>query len=252
MNAKRRFVLSKDRQIIDTLNATRPPLYLPEDAPDDEKYLRERVFIGRLPALINKLIFRSDPDRSDWWSREFFSKEAYEIFNALIPVIRASHLNALDPGISIQHERSDELFRPKQSACAFTSLSLFADDVELLLRDLYGVGDIEALERVRSAVLQVVLALTNHLRKDLWQEHEDAIDFDFYGYPPCSDLKREAMAQANLMARVLEVFANPSAFSEYTLASAKHFSRRWDCLDPEFLRLLGRSSQGAEDDEIPF
>jgi hypothetical protein len=250
MNTKRRFVLSKDHQIIDTLNATRPPLYLPEDAPDDEKYLRERVFIGRLPALVNKLIFRSDPDRSDCWSREFVSKEAYEIFHALIPVIRASHLNALDPGISTQHERSDELSRLKQCAIPFTSLSLFADDVELLLRDLYGVGDIEALERVRSAVLQVVFALTKHVRRDLWQEHEDAIDFDFYRCPLCSDVKREIEAQANLMARVLEINANPTAFGEYTVASAKHFSERWDCSG--LLRLLGRSSQGAEDHRSPF
>jgi hypothetical protein len=246
MNSNRRFVLDEERRIIDTLNYAHGPVAsLPEGEPDDEKFLRETVFIARLPALIHKLFPRTEPARADWLGN------AHEIFVALIPVIEASQLSALNPGLSIQHGRSDKPVRSKQSICDFTSLELFADDVELLLRDLYTDGDIVALDRVRSAVLKVTFALTKHLRKDLWQEHLDAMELDwFYASPNSaisdSDFECAMVARASLMSRVHEVDADPSAFGEYTIEFAKHLGERWDCRsDLQFIRLWARPSQGT-------
>ena len=113
-----------------------------------------------------------------------------------------------------------------------TSLSLFFDDVELLLRDLYGDVDSEALHRVLLAVFRI-----DYVREDLHKEHRDAKYFDYMfgiGVPDgyCingSDWRRGMLAKSDLILRVCEVLANPSAFSEYTVEFAKLFNQDWVC-----------------------
>jgi hypothetical protein len=120
--------------------------------------------------------------------------------------------------------------------------------VELLLRDIYGDDDILALNLVQSALSGVASALTEFLRKDLWQEHADAMLLDWYYAPndegiTGSDFRSAMVALASLTSRVLEVDADPSAFGEYTVEFAKHVREHWDIRpDPEFLRVWARPS----------
>jgi hypothetical protein len=255
MNTKRRFVLDEERQIIDTLNPADLALSrlhrVHEDEPDDERYLRERVLNCRLDALIHKLIINQKPKQIDRLGREDepFNNDAYEISLVMFSLIPAL-LHVVDPGSSTQHARAENSVRTKERTRDLSSLSLFVDDIELLLRDLYGDVDIPTLDRIRPAVLSVVLGLTKYVRKDLWQEHEDAIAFDNslgigipdgYGISG-SDRRGGLAAQANLVPRIRDVESDPSAFSEYTVGFAKLFGERWDFnrLDPEDIRLSAR------------
>jgi hypothetical protein len=92
-------------------------------------------------------------------------------------------------------------------------------------------------------------------RDHLWKEHQDAVDEDYVmgiGVPEGCDIggtewRRGLRAQRNIDARILEVRANPSGFSEYTV---------------EFVNSLGEPRErqiGAEpedwsdeDDVVPF
>ena len=82
----------------------------------------------------------------------------------------------------------------------FTSLSLFRDDVERLLRDLYGDVESEALDRVLRAVFRIVQELTKYVRPDLWKEHSDAEDLDYIlgiGVPEGYGISAARMASWN-------------------------------------------------------
>jgi len=62
MSSNCRFVLNEERCIIDTLNSTNDPRYrLAKGGPEDQKDLRERLFMWRLRDLIEKLIVNPRP-----------------------------------------------------------------------------------------------------------------------------------------------------------------------------------------------
>ena len=129
-------------------------------------------------------------------------------------------------------------------------MSLFVDDVERLLRDLYGEADNKAIYRLRGTVCGIVRELTKHLRKDLWQEHNDAANIDYvngiglpegYGISG-SDHRKANRAARDLALRARAVRANPSGFSIYTVQFVKALE--------ENPRLLGAADQLAPD--YPF
>jgi hypothetical protein len=84
------------------------------------------------------------------------NEESFAICWAILLTIRASHLNTFDPALSVQHKFNGKLRRQKKHTQDFTSLALFRDDVECLLRDLYGDVESEALDSVVWAVLRIV------------------------------------------------------------------------------------------------
>ena len=55
---------------------------------------------------------------------------------AMLHVIRASHLDTFDPKLSVQYRFDGTLKRQTKGMQDLTSLSLFRNDVERLLRDL--------------------------------------------------------------------------------------------------------------------
>jgi hypothetical protein len=118
-----------------------------------------------------------------------------------------------------------------------TSLALFRDDVECLLRDLYGDVESEALDSVVRAVFRIVQEFTRYVRPDLWKEHEDAENLDYIfgigvvegGAIHSSDHGRGMAAKSSLIHRVCEVNAKLSTFSEYTIEFANLFAQQWDC-----------------------
>jgi hypothetical protein len=218
-----RFVVRNNR-LVDTLNLT-DDLLAWYESEREERLLRDRALELRLRKLVEKL-FGNNAQRSI----EFL----------IMQIIRASQLNAFDIEISIKHRfigGRSALKRKKNGNSAFTSLQLFIDDFECLLRDLYGDVESEAMERILLAVSAAVDAQSWHIAPELCKERADArtlddglgIGLSEYVCFSVSDLRGAFLAKPALMRRARDVLANPSAFSEYTVEFAKRFSECWDC-----------------------
>jgi hypothetical protein len=240
MSVNCRFALDEKRNVIDTVNvANSGKAYCHQGDPEDDKYLRERVLMIRLSGMIEKLIINVRPRQKSPWGEEYepFNEESHSIGRALLYTISASHLNTFDPTMSIQHKFDGKLRRQKKHTQDFTSLSLFRDEVECLLRDLYGDVESEALDNIVWAVFHIVEEFTKYVRPDLAKEHHDAENLDYIlgiGLPEGSAISgsefgRGMEAKHDLMLRVCEVRENPSAFSAYTGEFAARFSQAWVC-----------------------
>jgi hypothetical protein len=236
------FALDERRNIIDAVNvANSGKTYCSKGTPEDEKHLRERILMLHLDEMIDKLIINLSPMQRDALGQEYkpANEDSFAISWAILGMIRASHLNTFDPALSVQHKFDGKLRRPREHTQDFTSLALFRDDVECLLRDLYGDLESEALDSVVAAVFRIVQQFTRYVRSDLWKEHSDAEDLDYMfgiGMPDegmgisGSDWRRGMAAKRRLMHRACEVNAKLSTFSEYTIEFASLFAQRWDCI----------------------
>jgi len=218
-----RFVLNERNQVIDKLNPDNQPIdgHRFEGDPEDDINLRKAVLRDRLSALVGDL----PTERGLWW--------------ILVSTIYASHLNTFDPALSIQNRFDGTLKREKKGVQAFTSLSLFIDDVERLLRDLYGDIESEALESLRYAIYFIT---KKYLREDLLEEDGNVEDLDygvyhigvFEGYGVGTSLTLRGMgAGFDLQRRAREVLKNPSAFSKYTVEFANRFGERFKLPEEE-------------------
>jgi hypothetical protein len=224
MTTNHRFYVDADHHILDKLNPANNGKadwwFKHPDYPGNEQRFRESLLWRRLGELVPNLIINTEK----YFDREKdqqLHEERFSILYALMATITASHLNTLDIALSLQHKFGDELKREKSGWQDITSLSLFVDDVERLLRDLYGESDNQAIDRVRQAVFVIVRGFTEHLRRDLWQEHRDAVDIDNlddgYNCPGSSDYRAAIAATNDLARRARAVRANPTAFSKYTV-----------------------------------
>jgi hypothetical protein len=253
MGTNYRFSLNEERYVIDMLNpANTGKGYCHDGDPEDDMYLRERVLMVRLGEMLKALIIPTEPMKKDRFGNEYrpFNEEEHSIWRALLAAIHASHLNTLDAALSLQHKFGGKLKREKKGMQDFTSLSLFRDDVEHLLRDLYGDIETEALDSVLRAVFCIVEECTKYVRTDLWKEHTDAVDMDYmlgigvpdgYGISG-SDHRRGMAAKFDLIVRACEVGANPFAFSEYTVEFAKRFGEHW-MLPANYMEFLSLSDE---------
>jgi len=241
MSINCRFALDEKRYVIDLLNpANSGKGYCHKGDPEDDKYLRERVLMVRLGEMLDKLIINLRPMQKLPSGGEYkpHNEESFAIWWAMLDTIRASQLNTFDSALSIQHKFDGKLKRQKKHTQDFTSLALFRDDVECLLRDLYGDFESEALDSVVLAVLRIVQQFARYVRPDLWKEHDDAEKFDLIRFGTgllegegisSSQFHSGMDAKADLFNRVREVNANQSTVSEYTIEFAKLFAERWDC-----------------------
>jgi len=106
MSVNCRFALDEKRNVIDAVNvANSGKAYCHEGAPEDDKYLRERVLMIRLSGMIEKLITNLRPMQKLPSGEEYkpVNEESRSIWLALLDTISASHLNTFDPTMSIQH-----------------------------------------------------------------------------------------------------------------------------------------------------
>jgi hypothetical protein len=267
MKTNQRFVLNEKCDVTDMLN---PPNsvsghYNNDGAPVDDRHLRERILRKRLSDLLDRLIINLQPMQKLPSGEEYqpFNEEGHAIWWAVFLTITASHLNSFDPALSIHYKFGGTLKREKKAMRDFTSLSLFRNDVECLLRDLYGDIESEAMDSVLHAVFSIVKAFTKYVRADLWKEHSDAVDLDYmlgigvpegYGISG-SDWRRGMRVKFDLIARAYEVLAGPSAFSKYTVEFAKHLGEHWMVPnnDKEFLEMKKRFTEPEEFEcDIPF
>ena len=234
------FCLNEDREIVDRLDPSAKHLvecYSLEGFPDDEIHLREQVLWRRLDNLVRALIINTNPTEKLPTGEEYqpFCEESRSISLALHQLIKASRLNTLDVTLSMQDRFDGVLKGDKVGLQDFTSLPLFVDDAERLLRDLYGESDNEAINRVRDAVSWIVEEFTKYLRKDLWQEHRNAVDIDYMcgiGVPEghgisTSDFRDGQRAVHDLELHARAVRANPEAFSKYTVEFVNELFLHW-------------------------
>jgi hypothetical protein len=235
-----RFTLDERRRVIDAVNlANSGKGYCHEGDPEDDRHLRQRVLMVLLGEMINKLIINPKRNQNSLLDDEHqpFNYARYAIFRTMLGTISASHLNTFDPRLSVQHKFGGKLGRQKQCTRDITSLALFRDDVECLLRDLYGDLESDALDSVLSAIFQIIQQFTRYVRPDLCKENEDAEDLDRIrgaGLPEGTmvsgcDFRSGMVAKCSLINRVRDVNANLSTYSEYTIRFANLFAECWDC-----------------------
>ena len=178
MSNNRRFALDEKRYVIDAVNpANSGKGYCHEGDPEDDRHLRVRVLMVPLGKMLDKLIINLRPTEkcpSGEEGYQPFNEEGDAMWVAMLNVIWASHLDTFDPKLSVQYRFDGTLKCQAKGMQDLTSLSLFCNDVERLLRDLYGDIESEALDRVLSAVFLIVEAFTKYVRPDLAKEHRDA------------------------------------------------------------------------------
>jgi hypothetical protein len=257
MTVNQRFSVTDDGYVFDRLTSKVGKAVCFEGDSENDAYLRERMLWGCLAELTERLIVNTAPLESspDGQLYQPFCAERHSICVALYSAITASHLNTLEVGLSLKRKFDGKLKRKKIGMQDYTSLSLFVDDVECLLRDLYGESDDQAIELVRSAVLTIVYEFTNYLRKDLWQEHGDAKDIDYVfgiGLPDGygihgSDHRQMRRAAQDLVERARAVRANPTAFSQYTVSFVDDLYENW----PPLTRAPNNAT-AMEEDTLPW
>jgi hypothetical protein len=194
------------------------------------KYTSAKKFYGSVIKPVDDLIINLQPEEThpDGTTYRLPNDEAHSLGWAIYQAILASRWNMLDPAVSVQNRFHGALKHQKTCLQEVTSLSLFRDDVERLLRDLYGDINSEALERTLRSTLTIVQEFTRFVRKDLWQEHQDAENWDFIlgiGVPEGmgingSDWRHGLKACDDLRLRARRVSENPSAFGKYTVEFA--------------------------------
>ena len=238
MTANQRFSLTDDRHIIDRLNPRNDrKAWCHEGGQEDDIGLRERLLWIRLADLVENLIVNRNPVAMlpNGETYQPVPEERHSISWALYKAIKASHLNTLDVALSLQHKFDGQLRREKIGMQDYTSLSLFVDDVECLLRDLYGECDQQGIDLVRRAVLVIVEEFTKYVCRDLWEEHQCAWHIDYgcgigvpdgYGISG-SDHRRMLWAADELKKRARAVRADPTNFSQYTLSFVTDLYENW-------------------------
>jgi hypothetical protein len=237
MSTDHRFTLDDRRYVIDTLNPTNSGKgYCHEGCPEDDVYLRGRVVMVRLSEILEKLIHRREPKERDWQGRKYrpFNEE-HAVWVAILETIKASHLNTFDPQLAVRHPFLGALKRKKAGMQDFTSLSLFTDDVERLLRDMYGDFESEALERLIQAVFSIGEKFTRYVRPDIYKEHRNAMAFDYscgIGVPEgCgisgSEWRAGMRAASELRAHVIDVTTDAARFPHYTHDFIRSLDQHW-------------------------
>jgi hypothetical protein len=239
MSTNRRFSVNASSYVIDSLNPSNSgkAIYCDLEGPPDDYRLRESLLFVRLREIVDKLIINLRPPERMCTGQEYqpANEESRSIYLAVFNAIRASHLNSFDPAISVQRKFDGILNRRKEGIRDYTSLWLFREDVERLLRDLYGEIEDKAFDNVLYAVLTIAEGLTRFARPDLWKEYNDAENADRMigiglpeGYNINGSMWRRGLhAREELGARIHEVRDNPAGFSDYTVEFVNWLAEAW-------------------------
>ena len=106
MSNNHRFALDEKRYVIDAVNpANSGKGYCHEGDPEGDRHLRERVLMVRLDEMSDKLIINLRPIKKCPSGEEYqpFNEEGHAVRVAMLAAIRASHLDTLDPKLSVQY-----------------------------------------------------------------------------------------------------------------------------------------------------
>lgn len=233
----RRFRLDIRGDIVDKLNpGTRIKArwnYNPRESPketcyDDDLHLRDAVLRCRLAKLVHKL-FKGSEGSTDPFSLDML----------LWGIIVASQINRRDVLISMKHPFKGTLKQEKTEMRQFTSIALFVDDIERLLRDLYGDVDGADLTDLVSAIWSLVTEISEYVLPELRTELDNARSVDWgaglglaEGYRVSASMAGEGMQAADtLVIRGRAVLCSPDRYSRYTVKFMKALRKYWPELD---------------------
>jgi hypothetical protein len=158
-----------------------------------ENGLRDAVLMHRLRAHAKVLFKPSSLAENE----EFESKEAKSIANI--------------------YPFNGTLKTEKREIHECTSLTLFVDDVERVVRDLFGEFDGEGIKRVMRAVFNVTWEFLRHICPELMME-------EYYAkqYYDLDEAELNDGAESYLAIRALYVRTSPSQYSKYTIEFIRH------------------------------
>jgi hypothetical protein len=230
----RRFILDSSGKIVDKLHPERHPETAYYFNPythkpyDDEPHLRTGVFCRRLGPLVLELAKGNGSKRQ----RKAFSNELSVL---LTSIVEASQLNREAVQTSLQSPFRGKLRHRKTKLLELTSISLFVDDVERLLRDLYGDVNSDSRNDLIAAIRSTALTLSFYLLPDLKAEYVDARTVDSgagRGLPPgdgvSSFMLRSALEAAqDLVLRVRKVLSSQGEYGRYTVGFANALREYW-------------------------
>jgi hypothetical protein len=135
-----------------------------------EEHLRTLIFETSLSELVGDLFINTSPIKT-------LANERGHLEDALLivlsKIVQASYVNTLEIELSLKHRFSGQLEREKVGRRDVTSLSLFVDNVERLLRDLYGESDEQAITVLRHAVAEATIVITRYGWNSLGEEYGD-------------------------------------------------------------------------------
>jgi hypothetical protein len=157
--------------------------------------------------------------------------------------------------VAVQHPFCGKLNRKKKGMQQFTSIALFANDLECLLRELYGDIKSDALDDVLRATRTISESALPNLRQEDYDA--DAIDYGVgiglpkgYGLSG-SDHGKASMAAETLAIRAMQVTANPDAYCRYTNEFGKALDKYWPKLGG-WDRRRGDSSSNVDDEKVYY
>jgi hypothetical protein len=234
MNVAERFYVKKGGCIADRVNSANSGLArVCELDSTDQDHLRELVLVKRLDKLFEDLLFPKPLKLRDGsYAHEKWSDVSWILQNVLV-AIGTSNLTK-QKRLAQQHDRGRTSLRYDKIQ-NITSLALFAFDVEILLRDLYGKFEKNASNRIRHAIVSIMGTLATPMLVDLVNEHEDACTVDdgpgglmALGYGLNSSESFEmGMAENRLRARAAAVSSVPDCFSKYTVRFVTFLYSHW-------------------------
>jgi hypothetical protein len=234
----RRFRLDGRGYIVDKLNpGTKIKArwnYNPKVSPheetryDDDLHLRDAVLRCRLAKLVGKLFKGSEG-----------STDPSLLWMLLWEIIVASQINRRDVLISMKHPFKGTLEQEKTEMSQFTSIALFVDDVERLLRDLYGDVDGADLTDLVWAIQSVVIEISKYVLPELRTELDDARRVDLgagrglpTGYGVSGSMVGAGTQAADtLVIRGRAVLCSPKRHSRYTVKFMTALRKYWPQLD---------------------
>jgi len=222
-----RFELDREEYVVDTSSShPRVPHWAVYDT--SEKSLRESLVIRRVNEFVDKLLVNNNPFEDDPFGEgephQLPNPENFSLTLVIYYAVKSSHLNTRDVATSIKYKFDGKLRRANIGWQDTTSISLFINDLECLLRDLYGDFDDAVIESIRDAIFVIVKEFLRFTRNDLWLEHHSAVNIDFacgIGVPEGmgisgSDHRIANEGVAYLFNRARKFRANPDAFSQYS------------------------------------
>jgi hypothetical protein len=137
--------------------------------------------------------------------------------------------------ISLQHRPKGKLKHRKTEIRELTSISIFIDDVERLLRDMYGDTDGNDLGAVLQAITSTIVALSTYILPDLAAEYNMARAVDIgagRGLDPGDGVSsmtvRNSLEPAEmLILRARKILSFESKYGRYTVCFAKALKEYW-------------------------
>jgi hypothetical protein len=182
--------------------------------------------------------------------RKAFSNELPAL---LCSVLEASQLNRRDVRVSLQNRFKGRLRHRKTELKEVTTISLFTDDVERLLRDLYGDIESDGFTELMGAVKSTAVTLSSLLLPELGEEYNTACNVDVgagRSLPPGEGVSTAMIIGAvehaqTLILRIREVLSCPSAYGRYTVSFATTVREYWPAVQ-EWRPLAKKIRGGGE------